>query len=310
MKPDVTSLDLTEGFRPALLAGVHQRMKAVAGVARLPLRSGLWSGVAGSVLGQGTGSSIDFQDQRPYLPGDDPRHINWQAYARTGNYTMKLYRQEVTPRVDLLLDLSASMFLTEAKAQRTWELVYFCLESALRLGAAVRVQALGQDVTEVPLEQALAHDWPRPSGPVRAGATSNPVKVDVAAMLERCPLRAGSLRVLVSDLLSETPPERIMNALLHGKGRAIVFAPFCIEEAHPSWEGNIEFEECESVLRDKRRVDKDILVRYLKAYQMHFSLWREQAVRRGAGLARVAAEPPFLVSLRAEALGAGVVEMG
>ena len=62
-------------------------MKAAASVARLPLRAGMWSGVAGSVLGQGTGSSIDFQDQRQYMPGDDPRHINWQAYARTGNYT-------------------------------------------------------------------------------------------------------------------------------------------------------------------------------------------------------------------------------
>ncbi|MFN9663179.1 MAG: DUF58 domain-containing protein, partial [Akkermansiaceae bacterium] len=26
---------------------------------------------------------MDFQDHRSYSPGDDPRHINWQAYART-----------------------------------------------------------------------------------------------------------------------------------------------------------------------------------------------------------------------------------
>lgn len=285
---------------PAALAVIHQRMKAAASVARLPLRSGMWSGVAGSVLGQGTGSSIDFQDQRPYLPGDDPRHINWQAYARTGNYTMKLYRQEVTPRVDLLFDTSASMFLTEAKATRTWELVYFCLESALRLGAALRVHALGHAVAEVPLDRALAHDWP---------LQDPDQKADTAALLERTPLRAGSLRVLVSDLLSETPPERVMNALLQGKGRSIILAPFCTEEAHPDWDGNIEFEECERVFRDKRRVDKDILARYLRAYQLHFTLWREQAVRRGAGLARVASEAPFLAALRAEALGSGVVEM-
>src|SRR5687767_2026320 len=61
------------------LPAIHGRMKALAAVARLPLRRGQWSGVTGSVLGQGTGSSIDFQDHRPYLPGDDPRHINWQA---------------------------------------------------------------------------------------------------------------------------------------------------------------------------------------------------------------------------------------
>lgn len=284
----------------SLLREVHQQMKAAAAVARLPLRSGQWTGVAGSVLGQGSGSSIDFQDQRPYLPGDDPRHINWQAYARTGHYTMKLYRQEVTPRVELFVDVSASMFLTPAKARRTWELAYFCMESALRLGAALRVQSLGQDLAELPLEQLLAYDWP---------VADSPMQADTARLLEKAPLRPGSLRVLVSDLLSETPPERIMNALLQGKGRGIVFAPFCQEEARPSWEGNIEFEECETSWRDKRRVDKEVHARYLRAYEMHFSLWREQAVRRGAGLARVSAEGPFLNALRAEAVGTEVVEM-
>ncbi|MEJ6642028.1 MAG: DUF58 domain-containing protein [Akkermansiaceae bacterium] len=39
------------------------------------------------------GSALYFQDHRAYSPGDDPRHINWQAYARTGQYTMKLYRE-------------------------------------------------------------------------------------------------------------------------------------------------------------------------------------------------------------------------
>ena len=48
--------------------------------------------------GSGTGSSLDFQDHRAYSPGDDPRHINWQAYARTGSYTMKLFREEVRPQ--------------------------------------------------------------------------------------------------------------------------------------------------------------------------------------------------------------------
>jgi uncharacterized protein (DUF58 family) len=281
------------------LPAIHARMKAVAAVARLPLRSGQWSGVAGSVLGQGTGSSIDFQDQRPYMPGDDPRHINWQAYARTGSYTMKLYRQEVTPRVDLLFDASASMFLTAGKAARTWELLYWCMESALRLGASLKLHTLGEAVAETPLERALAFDWP-------LAMSGRP---DIAAALERCPLRSGSLRVLLSDILSETPPERVASALMRGRGRAVILAPFCRDEAQPDWDGNVEFEECELSLRDKRRVDKDILARYVRAYALHFALWREQCTRRGIGFARVASEADLLAALRAEAVGAGCVEM-
>ena len=185
---------------PAGLAAIHARMKAVTGVARLPLRSGQWSGTAGSVLGQGTGSSVDFQDQRAYMPGDDPRHINWQAYARSGNYTMKLYRQEVTPKVDILFDASPSMFLTPQKATRTWELLYFCLESALRLGASTRVHALDDESRETPVDRALAYDWP-----LQEKLTG----VMLPSLLERTPLRAGSLRILLSDLLSESPPDRV-----------------------------------------------------------------------------------------------------
>jgi uncharacterized protein (DUF58 family) len=281
------------------LPAIHARMKAVASLARLPLRSARWSGVAGNVLGQGTGSSIDFQDHRPYFPGDDPRHINWQAYARTGAYSMKLYRQEVTPRVDLLFDSSASMFLTDAKATRTWELLYWGMESAFRLGASLKLHVLGGAMAETPVERALAYDWAlEPTG-----------KPDIASALDRTPLRAGSLRVFLSDLLNETPPERIANALLRARGRAIILAPFCRDESQPAWDGNIEFEECELTTRDKRRVDSDILARYHRAYALHFALWREQCTRRGIGFARVTSEADMLPALRSEAVIAGCVEM-
>ncbi|MCE9520573.1 MAG: DUF58 domain-containing protein [Verrucomicrobia bacterium] len=282
------------------LAVIHQRMKAAASVARLPLRAGRWTGVTGNVLGQGTGSSIDFQDQRQYMPGDDPRHINWQAYARSGQYTMKLYRQEVTPRVDLIFDTSGSMFLDEKKTARTWELLYFCLESALRLGASVKLHTLGISAEETPLERALAYDWPE---------NPSPGKPDFSALLHRVPLRAGSLRVVVSDLLSESPPEQAASILSSSRGRAILLAPYSREEAQPDWQGNIEFEDSEMQLRDKRRVEPDVLGRYLRAYENHFAMWREQCARRGIAFARVTSDHDFIAAMRAEAEGAGAVEI-
>ena len=103
----------------------HARAMAATGRLRLPLRSRVWRGQAGEFNGGGTGSSLDFQDHRSYLPGDDPRHNNWQAYARTGHYTMKLFREEVRPVVDLIFDVSESMFFDPAKAARSAELFYF-----------------------------------------------------------------------------------------------------------------------------------------------------------------------------------------
>src|SRR5690606_38681434 len=107
------------------LTRCHSHALAAAARHRLPLRSRVWKGHAGEFQGAGVGSSLDFQDHRSYVPGDDPRHINWQAYARTGQYTMKLYREEVRPLVDVVLDASDSMFFEPAKAARTAELFYF-----------------------------------------------------------------------------------------------------------------------------------------------------------------------------------------
>lgn len=274
-------------------------MRATTSLLRLPLRSGQWRGNAGSVLGHGTGSSIDFQDQRAYMPGDDPRHINWQATARTGNTTMKLFRQEVTPRVDLLLDLSASMFLTPAKTERTWELVYFCIESALRLGAALRIHLLTPIPSEQPLATALAYSWP----------TSSFATIDLPATLSQIPFRQGSLRLLISDLLSPSPPERAFPPLTAAQGRPILFVPFCPEEAAPEWDGNIEFEDCETSQLSHRRVTPDLRQRYSSAYQRHFQLWQDQANRHRTPLARLPSDLPFLDAMQSSALPAGAVEL-
>src|SRR5215469_16728219 len=71
------------------------------------------SGIVGSRLGRRAGSSIDFQDYREYQPGDDLRFIDWGIYARTDRLTVKLFREEVIPHLDLILDASCSMNLPD-----------------------------------------------------------------------------------------------------------------------------------------------------------------------------------------------------
>lgn len=55
------------------------------------------------------GVSIDFAEYRPYSPGDDPRSIDWNVYARTDRYYLKKYHGETNAEVHIVLDASASM---------------------------------------------------------------------------------------------------------------------------------------------------------------------------------------------------------
>jgi len=76
------------------------------------------AGRSGDLLGRGTGSSIEFQEYREYMPGDDIRHLDWSAYARSDSLMVRLYREEISPRTEILLDGSRSMSLGgEAKQQ-------------------------------------------------------------------------------------------------------------------------------------------------------------------------------------------------
>lgn len=285
----------------------RQQAQAAAAVFRLPLRDTQWRGLHGQFAGQGAGSSLDFQDHRPYFPGDDPRHINWQAFARSGNYTMKLYRREVSPRVDLLVDVSASMFFDSAKAALARETALFCVESALRLGASPRVYFLtGAEARPVAAEALLAGEWaPEQDAPAaKTPAAARPR----GPALARAPLRHGSLRVLVSDLLFPAGRDDL-RPLAEGAGRGIVFAPWCAAEAAPDWDGNLLFEDVESLATERRRVTGALLARYKDAYARHFDSWLDAARRHGVRLARLSASAAGLTgALRDGALPARAVE--
>ena len=54
------------------------------------------------------GRGIEFDEVRPYLPGDDIRTIDWNVTARTGDPYVKRYVEEREITVFFLVDLSAS----------------------------------------------------------------------------------------------------------------------------------------------------------------------------------------------------------
>ena len=175
-------------FEMETLQAARQAASVCAERLRLPLRSKVWKGAAGEFAGSGTGSSLDFQDHRNYVPGDDPRHINWQAYARTGQYTMKLYREEVRPVIDIFFDCSASMFVTKEKKQRSLELFYFLTESAGQSGASLQIHLLnGGQHQLVSRESVTTHLW--------ANDLITPDDPAAPPTLHNIPLRTNAIRV-------------------------------------------------------------------------------------------------------------------
>ena len=278
---------------------IHINMEGVAQHLRLPLSQRSWKGTTGNWLGVGIGSSIDFQDHRPYLPGDDPRYIDWMVYARTGQYTMKLYREEVSPHVDLIVDLSASMSLHKAKYRRVIELIYFCVESALQAGASLRCTVMAENEwTQVPVEALLSYQWdmPKAVAPENNFAWTN------------VPFQHGSMRVWISDLLFSGAPEPAMKALTDHSGFGVILAPSERGEENPDWRGNVELVDCETGTRRKQKAPPELLQRYRDAYRRHFEMWSDCARQFNVALARIPDDGDFVSVLAREGLPVLAVE--
>jgi uncharacterized protein (DUF58 family) len=170
-------------------------------------------GIAGQRLGKSTGASLEFQDRRTYAAGDDVRHLDWRAYARTDQLLVRQYREEVLPRVEILLDVSRSMAVEASKAQAAVDIVALIATAARNDSFQVQIALVGErpelvDATRFEL----------------AGAQFD----GVAPWTECAPialslLRPGSMRVLVGDFLCpHSAADVIRPVAAHGGSLALV----------------------------------------------------------------------------------------
>ena len=55
------------------------------------------------------GQSVEFDDYREYVHGDDLRHIDWNVFARMDKFFLKLFREEEDLALHIAVDASLSM---------------------------------------------------------------------------------------------------------------------------------------------------------------------------------------------------------
>ena len=55
------------------------------------------------------GTSVEFKQHRPYVPGDDLRNLDWKVFAKSDRLYIREYEEETSLRATILLDHSGSM---------------------------------------------------------------------------------------------------------------------------------------------------------------------------------------------------------
>ena len=111
------------------------------------------------------GASVEFAQHREYVPGDELKHIDWKAYAKSDRYQIKQYEDETNLRSFLLVDTSNSMQYGDAAGKNN-KLTHAALLAAalgfllLRQGDSVGLLTFGDRLgTYIPPRARPDHFW-------------------------------------------------------------------------------------------------------------------------------------------------------
>lgn len=238
----------------------------------------------GELLGRGFGSSREFQDYRQYTPGDDLRHLDWAAYARSDVPMIRRFREEISPKVNILLDASASMTAgSPAKASLAQQIAVSLALLAAELGDVPKIVVLDD---QRPLRTLTPPEFDHLSRLPWDGGSPLPELLANVSL----PSARGATRIVISDFLFPHDPRALLGRLAADAAALVGIQVLSRFEAHPATLGGRRLIDCETSEADDILIDEDSVADYerrLGALQRGLS---DQARRQHARFVTVIAE--------------------
>ena len=258
-------------------------------LSRLRLAMGYKSlmNMAGNRKSMQKGSSTEFSDFREYMPGDDIRRIDWNAYGRLDRLYVKEYMEEKEAVVSILIDTSASMDYGVKKKG----------ELACMLAAALAYMGLNN------MDRVVLYDMQNMQQPFMAGSGKKSLpmltgflsrlsfeeRVDIEEAVRRLPARGAGVAIIISDFLQDVFVEqesealaKLLRYLNYRKQRTVLLHVLAGEELSVGLTGTknlIDMEE-KSVL--SLTLDAASIREYDAALQVFVSGLRRACAKAGA----------------------------
>jgi len=181
---------LDDPLTPALLA----RVRAIELRARRLVNT-LFLGEYHAVF---RGRGLEFDELRPYVPGDDVRALDWNAYARTGEPFIRRYREDRDLTVIFVVDVSASQFAGAAPVAKSALAAEIAAVLAL---AAVR----NKDRVGLLLFAGRPQRYVRPAGGATSSAKSSAPARHIPAPTSQPPSSTSSASSAAAPPSSSSP---------------------------------------------------------------------------------------------------------
>jgi uncharacterized protein (DUF58 family) len=213
------------------------------------------------------GSSVEFADFRTYVPGDDFRRVDWNAYGRLDRLMLKLYLGEEDLCLTLWVDTSSSM--RWGTPDKSWAarriagaLAYAGLSSYDRVAAGGFADAVVDRVRPQRGRPAAPRLWRFLAG-LPFGGTTN------FRAIAEAPRSPPGISVVLSDFLDESGPEPALAALRGARQDVLLLQVLAPQELTPDVSGDIALKDIESSRSVEVTITPAVLARYHAALDEH-----------------------------------------
>ncbi len=233
------------------------------------------------------GSSMEFSDFREYIPGDDIRRIDWNAYGRLDRLYVKEYMEEKEAVVSILIDTSASMNYGAKKKS----------ELACMLAAAFSYMGLNN------MDRVMLYDMSRMRQPFVAEGGKRALPrmadwleqcafegtVDIAGAVWGLPVKGLGVTILVSDFLQEAfldqkqeTLHRMLRFLDYRKQKTVLLQVLAKEEISVELTGTRNLIDMEDQSALRVTLDAGSIRTYEKSLREFTDRIRRECVKAGA----------------------------
>ena len=244
------------------------------------------------------GSSTEFSDFREYMPGDDIRRIDWNAYGRLDRLYIKEYMEEKEAVVSILIDTSASMDYGARKKS----------ELACMLAAALGYLGLNN------MDRVLIYDMQRMQSPFVATGGKKAIlsisdwldkcefagTVDIVEAVRKMPAKGPGVTIIISDFLQEAflakeqeAATQILRFLNYRKQKTVFLHVLAGEELQVELTGTRNFIDMEEESTLRITLDAVSIREYEKALQNFTGALQRECARNGASYVICSTEKDF-----------------
>ena len=231
------------------------------------------------------GRSAEFSGYREYIPGDDMRYVDWNAYARLDKLFIKEYMEEKEGRVNIYLDTSRSMeFGRKLKSTLMAEITEVISFTALS----------GRDAVYVTDLKNPAYTFRVPAGNTGIRILKKWLEdikpdgsISIYSSLKKAIRSRGGLGFVISDFMDEgflDSEEDIIKLFGIRNIRPVFLQILSEEELEIEETGNFQFIDSESESKEVRlTLDNRTIRDYKKALDEYTKQIKSKALSAGAG---------------------------